>query len=186
MKSLNSLDLPVRPHVYKYLLLHLGPEYVLSRTDPHGLLLFLLLRSPLTNARKDAVVAEYSLKFNVGLENYPFRQYGLTLTSDTVYMFNNTVHEQIKAELHAFVDLAVELGQRQKDAVLDFMAKYDFTDKDISYDTLIKSYQRYRASVPTKKRKVVTVNLRKDMLNLQASLSQLVVSTATAGHAVRV
>jgi hypothetical protein len=47
---LDHIDIPVRPHLVKFLHYHLGEQYFLSVSDPYGILLFQLLRRPVYDA----------------------------------------------------------------------------------------------------------------------------------------
>lgn len=165
----------VRPHVLKYLHAHVGPHYFLSQSDHFGLFLFYLMRHPVTDARKDHLVAEYKATFTVHYGSYKPSQYGLKgLTGKTVHQFNRFVHELILHELYGFVDVATDHGNPVTYAIEQFMAKYGFDESDVQFETLKKSWQRFAEDRKLKKKKVVALTPRKALKDLQRTLTAAV------------
>lgn len=163
--------MPVRPHVLKYLQAHLGTAYFLSESDHFGLLLFQLLRRPITDARRDEVLVKYQSRFAVNLGAYGSGKFGLKpLTGKTVYQFNNFVHELIRGELHSWVDMASDHGNAINYAIEGFMQKYDFREEDISYDTLLKSWQRFADGRKAKKKRAPHLTPRMALKQLTKDL----------------
>ena len=172
--KVDSLLIPVRPHVLKYLHTHLGPGYCLSESDHFGLLLFQLLRRPLTDARRDEVLTKYQGRFTVHLGAYGSGKFGLReLTGKTVYQFNNFVHELVRAELHAWVDMATDHGNAVTYAIEGFMQKYDFGEEDIAFDTLLKSWQRFAEGRRAKKKRAPHLTPRRALKQLEKDLRSL-------------
>jgi hypothetical protein len=171
----DSFEVPVRPHVHKYLLEHLGTGYSLSTSDHFGIFLFHLLRRPTTDARKNEVVAEYAGRFVVHYGAYKPEQYGLRqLTGKTIYEFNNFVHALLIAEMHAYVDMATDHGNAVKYSILAFMTKYALKEEDLGYDALLKSYQRFNQGRKTAKKKVTQLTPRKMVKQLKKDLQAAV------------
>lgn len=151
---MSSLKIPVRPHVKKYLAVHLGDDYTLSLADAFGIMLLQLLRRPLVDKRKEASMEAYTEKFRFGTEGYPAQKWGLrSFTTGTIYLFNKFVHEVMMAEMYGHVSTSVNHGLGLHDAIDEFLAKYDFTDRDLTFDAVKKTYQRQRAK--DKRRKPV-------------------------------
>ncbi|WP_135394834.1 hypothetical protein [Hymenobacter metallicola] len=162
----------------KYLQFFLGEEYSLSESDPYGLMLFNLLRRPVSDSRKDEVVAKYTGRFAVHYGSYSPQQFGLkNLTGKTVYQFNNFVHSLIKLDLHCYVDLMTDHGNQVKYSIECFMRKYGFEESDIAYDTLLKSYQRFVEERKASKKKAAAVTPRKALKDLQKKLTTMVATT---------
>ena len=171
---MKSLQIPVKPHILKYLQFYLGAEYNLSESDPYGLMLFGLLRRPITDSRKDELVAKYTGRFEVQYGAYSPQQFGLkNLTGKTVYLFNSFVHSILKQDLHSYVDLMTDMGNQVKYSIECFMRKYDFQETDIAYDTLLKSYQRFVEERKASKKKGPAVTPRKALKELQRNLTRI-------------
>lgn len=170
-----TIEIPVKPHVLKFLHLYLGTAYTLSESDPYGLFLFHLLRRPVTDKRKDEIVAKYSARFVVDFGPYSPQQYGLkNLTGKTIYQFNKFVQGIIQHELHSYVDVTTDYGNQVKYAIECFMRKYGFEESDIAYDTLLKSYQRFADERKATKKKALALTPRKAVKQLQRDLHKLV------------
>jgi hypothetical protein len=170
---LDHIDIPVRRHLVKFLRYHLGENYFLSTSDAYGILLFQLLRRPVTDARRDDVLADYKQTFTVNLGTYAGKHGLKGLTGKTVYEFNNFAHEIMRADLHSFVDLATDHGQMEKYAVEQFMAKYDFEEEDIKYETLLKSWRRFVGERKARKKRAPHLTPTRQLRDLKKALQAL-------------
>jgi hypothetical protein len=172
----SSLHIPVRPHVKKYLLVHLGEDYDLSMGDQFGIMLVLLLRRPLQDKRKAASMHEYREKFSFGTVGYPAQKWGLrSFTTGTIYLFGKYVEEVMMKEMYGQVATQVDNGRGLHDSLNEWRAKYDFTEADKSFDAVKKSYQRQtkedrfrKAASRQAPLKAVRV-LRRELLKLPAA-----------------
>lgn len=165
---MNSLLIPTRPHILKYLHFHLGESYFLSESDHIGLFLFHLLRRPMTDARRDHVMEDYESSWHVGLGSYGNGKWGFKdPTGKSVYQLNQFVHELMLDKFYTWVEVAVDHGQQAKFAIEAFMANYSFLEEDIQYDTLKKSWQRYAAQRRSSKKKVVSLTGRYHLKQLE-------------------
>ncbi|MDB5268040.1 MAG: hypothetical protein JWP58_1080 [Hymenobacter sp.] len=175
---MDSIQIPVRLHVLKYLQSHLGAHYFLSESDHFGLLLFQLLRRPLKDARRDDILTRYTGQFTVNFGSYDPDKYGLgKLTGKTCYQFNNFVHELVRAELHAWVDMATDHGNPVTFAIEQFMKRYKFEESDIAFDTLLKSWQRFAADRKLKKQRAPHLTPTKQLKQLEKTLLRIPVPT---------
>lgn len=180
---MNSLSLPVRSHILKYLNAHLGECYFLSESDHFGIYLFTLLRRPLTDARYDHVLTdeEYADQWALELGGYSSGRWGFKpLSGKSVHQFNTFVHSLVMAELHGFVELALDHGQQAKFAIEGFMLKYGFAEEDIKFDTLQKSWTRYWAGRKASKKKVPSLTGRLHVKDLEKRLKKVPLPGALA------
>jgi hypothetical protein len=172
----DSIQIPVRPHLVKFLQYHLGENYFLSVSDPYGILLFQLMRRPVHDARKDDVLEKYAGTFTVNLGTYA-EKHGLQgLTSKGVYEFNNFAHELMRADLHGFVDVTTEHNHIERYAVEQFMAKYGFEEADIQFETLLKSWRRFAAERRGKRKRTVYLTPTRQLKELKKALRPLAVA----------
>lgn len=141
---LHTFTVPVKPHVAKFLLHHLGAGYRLSQLDPFGRELKNLLQLNRKKTYWDGHTGRYTASFCVAVEGNMILQKRLrALTSKSIIDFNNFVEGIIKAEFFGFVDNHRAFKLSKHGAIQSFRAKYDFQDDDISFDTLKKSWQRF-------------------------------------------
>ncbi|WP_400194070.1 hypothetical protein [Hymenobacter sp. B81] len=169
---LKTLDFPVKPHVRKYLNVHLGHgEYVLSNADRFGKMLFHLLRRQLKGKLSHAGSLQGCTQvLQLDLRNFPVHQYGLTeLTSYTVFQFNDFVDELLKEELYLWVRSFLNRSTSIREVILDFMGAYDLREEDIQFETLRKAVQRNCNLPALKKRRGKSVG---KMSQKTAGLSQ--------------
>lgn len=172
---MNSLLIPVDPHVLKYLKFSQEEEhYFLSESDIFGLFLFRLLREAPVERRRDAGLADYTQKWEVHLGSYGSDSWGIgEPTSKAVYLFNSFVHKFILKDLHGYVEQALDHGEQAKFAIEGFMLKYGFGEEDIQFATLQKSWTRYWAERKRAKKKRVSLTGRLPLKELEKRLSKL-------------
>jgi hypothetical protein len=159
------IDFPVRPHLLKYLQVHLrlapNPEtsnqledYVLSKADRFGFALNQLLRKPVKSARHEASTEGCTAGLGVNLRNFNAPYYDLTqgkLSAYAVFQFNELVEELFRQELYWWVKQTLERRGTMKDAIRSFMVLYDVGEDDIAYETLRRDVHR-NAGVPTRRK----------------------------------
>jgi hypothetical protein len=161
---LKTVEFPLKPHVRKYLSVHLRlalhadtnqmQPYVLSTSDQFGKMLYHLLRRQVkgrlhhTESREDCTQV-----LTVDLRNFPAYQFGLTQVTDyTIFHFNDFVDENLRQSLYEWVRLFASRRRTIKEIITDFMAVYDLREEDIQYETLRKAVQRNVKLPPRKKR----------------------------------
>ena len=166
------LPVPVRPYVLKFLHYHLGKCYLLSESDPFGLLLYHLLRRPVQDARRDHVLKQYKATWDVDLHSYAGKKGIGELTGKSVLDINKVAHRMLLAELHQFVEQAVDHGQQAKYAIEGFMLKLDLREEDIKFDTLQKSWTRYVKEKRGSRKKTHSLTGRTALKELKKAVQQ--------------
>ncbi|WP_201980386.1 hypothetical protein [Hymenobacter rubidus] len=179
---MNYIDIPVRPHVLKFLHFYLGEQYVLSENDQFGAYLYSQLRRPLQDARRDHVLETYGAKWRVQLGALDAKKHGLRLTGKGAQKFNDWVDAVLDTEMMGFVSLHVQFGNKIKYAIEQYMHERLIGEEDIQYETLYKRYQR-DAGVrqATKKLKRITRPGRADQ-NVRRDLARRPLPTPPAAR----
>jgi len=167
------LPVPVRPYVLKFLNYHLGKCYLLSESDPFGLLLYHLLRRPVKDARRDHVLRNYKSSWGVDLGSYAGKKGLGDLTGKSVYDFNKVAHRMLFSEMHQFVEQALDHGQQAKFAIEGFMLKFDLREEDIQFATLQKSWTRYARERKASKKKVHSLTGRTALKDLKKAVQNV-------------
>jgi hypothetical protein len=166
------LPVPVRPYVLKFLNYHLGKCYLLSESDPFGLLLYHLLRRPVKDARRDHVLRNYKSSWGVDLGSYAGKKGLGDLTGKSVYDFNKVAHRMLFSEMHQFVEQALDHGQQAKFAIEGFMIKFDLREEDIQFATLQKSWTRYVKEKKATKKKTASLTGRTALKDLKKGVER--------------
>ena len=185
--AVKRLDFPLRPHLLKYLLVHLKlapslvnsqqPEdYVLSRADRFGFALNQLLRKPVKSARHEASIEDCTARLGVNLRNFNAPYYELTqgrLVAYAVFQFNEFVDELFREELYWWVGQMCARRSSILDAINSFLALYEVTEEDIAYETLRRDVYR-NSGVPTRRKaKKVGAEPENFSMNLSQKMSGL-------------
>ena len=165
--AVKRIDFPVRPHLLKYLQVHLKlttqgeqplkfSDYVLSSSGRWGLALTQLLRKPAKSARHEGSIDDCTVQLGVDLRNFKYPYYDLLmgkLSPWVVFQYNEFVDDYFRSELYWWVGQHRERRATIKDAIRSFMAFYDVNEDDIAYETLRKDVQRNADLPPLKKKK---------------------------------
>lgn len=150
------LDFPVRPHLLKYLQVHLllarlqelpfqASDYTLSSEGRFGLPLTLLLQKPAKSARYEGSIDDCTAALGVDLRNFKGTYAYLLkgqLSPWVVFQFNDFVEGWFRKELYWWVARHRERRATIKDAIYSFMAFYDVSEDDVPFETLRKDVQR--------------------------------------------
>lgn len=174
---MDCIQVPVLPHVLKYLHFHLGEHYFLSVGDQFGLLLFHQLRRPLHDARRDHVLVDYEARWHVHLGAYGKGRGFHQLTGKAVYEINKVVNDLVHEKMQEYVELAVDHGQQAKFAIEGYMLKYNFLEEDIQFDTLQKSWTRYWADRKKRKRPLPSLTGLVNLKDLEKRAKKLPLPT---------
>ncbi|MGI4865866.1 MAG: hypothetical protein ACRYFZ_18220 [Janthinobacterium lividum] len=201
---MKRLDFPVRPHLLKYLQVHLKltasaadpqqlDDYVLSRADRFGFALNQLLRKPVKSARHEASIEDCTARLGLNLRNFNAPYYDLTqgkLSPYAVFQFSEFVDELFRQELYWWVGQTRQRRGTIKDAIRAFMALYEVSDEDIAYETLRRDVHR-NGAVPALQRKAkkkapetenFSMNLSQKMGGLSQKISPLSQKTGVLSH----
>lgn len=142
-----EFDIPVKPYLHKYLCQKFGSQTKLSRNGLLGRLAFHLLRKSNEDRQYDQVVSRYQNRYRLLAPRHFVTERGTrNLSSLCVMEFNSTIDELLKLEFYTFMQLHVEAGMMYRDAIYKFREQYDFQEEDLAFETLKKSFYRYRSS----------------------------------------
>jgi hypothetical protein len=154
--AVKRLDFPIRPHLLKFLQVHLKltrvqeqplqlSDYLLSGSGRFGLALTQLLRKPVKSARHEGSVDDCTSVLGVDLRSYKYAYYDLLqgkLSPYVVFLFNDFVEDVFRNELYWWVQQHYDRRATIKDSIRAALAFYDITEEDVAYDTLRKDVQR--------------------------------------------
>jgi hypothetical protein len=141
----------VKPHVRKYLRKIYGNRIEVTKRDHIGQMIYFLLKENNRHSKYDKFLSRYTASIEVSISDQFLFKYGARyLTSFSLVQFNNFVESLIKEELYAFVEGCTSLGETVKFAILEFQRKYDFSEDDITYDCLLKAWQRNQTEINNK------------------------------------
>jgi hypothetical protein len=141
-----NIEIPVKPYIQKYLRFVYGSEMILSRQkDLVNRMIYYLLRDNQQNDKQySSFTANYSASYSIRIPDHLlFKRSVRHLTPYCTIELNDTVDELIKKEFYEFMYSQISAGIMRRDAILLFRAKYDFSEEDLAFDTLKKSFYRY-------------------------------------------
>ncbi|MGV3540690.1 MAG: hypothetical protein ACO1OQ_12830 [Rufibacter sp.] len=129
----------------KYLEVHFGVNYKITQLDHFGLFLMEVLRRKWDRKRYEGYMAAYTAQYPMFYNTKEFlRTDRVHFTSENIVCYNNFVESIIKAEFHAFMELYLNDSTTIANVIESYRKIYNWTDDDISLDSLSKSFQRYQ------------------------------------------
>jgi hypothetical protein len=177
---LDYIDVPVEPHVLKFLHYYLGEHYTLSESDPFGAYLYSQLRRPLQDARRDHVLETYTGRWRVHFGGLSAQKHGLRLTGKGANKFNDWVNAVLDTEMIGFVNYGLRYHNKIKYSIQEYMAERNILEEDIPYETLYKRYQRDKQQKGATKKKTSLLRPGRSDKEVRADLLRVPLPTPPA------
>jgi hypothetical protein len=179
---MRRIDFPIRPHLLKFLTVHMNlrtdlsqpdqlADYVLSSVGQWGLPLTFLLSKPVKSARHEGSIDDCTAKLGVNLRNFKAPYYDLIqgkLSPFTVFKFNEYVEGWFRKEVYWWVGQHQQRRGTVKDGILACLAFYEVSPDEIAFSTLRRDVER---NSPLLRRKKKNKNGKKSK-NFSMNLSQ--------------
>jgi hypothetical protein len=147
INAMISLQIPVKAHVYKYLISQFGLSMTLTKSNAVGLLLTHLLKRNTKHKQYDYVLQSYEKSYSVQIpKGFVFDRGVRYLSTYSVMQLNNFVDDLIKAQFYTFMELHLAAGIMRRDAIIKFRERYGFEEDDLAFETLKKAYYRHERS----------------------------------------
>lgn len=155
-----TVQIPVLPHVLKFIQKRHEGNFKLSRRHNEGKMLIHMLRNQQHDKRFDAPLEKYTEKLNVKITFDQYKVRGCNnITSRTIFDFNDFIDAIIKDEFVYYVDTLKEAGVNMTmDVMVDgFMGKYLFDEEDITPWVLKQHYNRTKRKKKNENRGISAV-----------------------------
>lgn len=169
----HDLIIPIKPYLKKYLakqkIIHPDGYIQVSSTHIIGVLLLKMLEKKKTYIYNRLYDFSKHDSIYIRLNKLIVKnRIGDSLQSENIYFFNKAVHELLMRDLDMYIStrselcdefaMTVELELKRYAslekiinkksemylAIEYFLSKFEITEKDLTFETLVKSYYRYR------------------------------------------
>jgi len=148
------LDIPVKPHVKKYLLINdfTQEPYRLNESTPAGLMLINLIEPK----RRAKLPLKYNRNNVISVEMGSDRRYNhkMWLPKKKAALFNSWVDDMIRREFYLFIDTILKFTEEYKidRLIREFEMKYQLQDTKLSFQSLQRMFYRRRGAFKTRKK----------------------------------
>lgn len=142
-----EVELMTKPYLKKYLNYHLkGMPLSVNMLTPLGVYIHGLLRRKMLKSDYDDHMGKYKSSYTMSITDfYLFEQGVRNLTSWAVVQINGIIDSEFKREMYTCVSISTHYEHKEvKEAVSDYMVKYDLCESDIPMETLMTNYKRIR------------------------------------------
>lgn len=145
LMQLYKLHVPVRAHVFKYLSWHLGHPYQVCENDFIGSTIIQMMRRPQIRRDYKKYIEKYPEKWQILMSHTTVHNRGAAdLGAKNVVSINNAVDDVMTREMCMLVDRMNRAGFEKNQSILNWMADYQITESDLSFDAWKKRYQRFQ------------------------------------------
>jgi hypothetical protein len=136
------VNLPVRPHVKRYLENQCGFPVDLSLVPNLQKIFLKSLQKPDYRNEYRINFNKYSEKTEILISGDIFYRYGWELSRTDTIGFNLQVEKLIKFYSRSYISVQTQLGVSVAQAIRDFQEKFDLPEDVLKYDTIKKDYDR--------------------------------------------
>jgi len=148
-----SIEIPVNPAVKKYLEIKLGKEYHLSTDDWFGIMIynFLIYKSNKNFKITPKRISDNPSFFTVFISENQAEKNGISLTEKQEISINNMVEKIFREEMYNLAILNKTLCEIEYRVSINyFLDSFDITEDDLSFDTIIKDFDRKKFTMMEK------------------------------------
>ncbi len=104
-QKLVSLQIPVKPHIQKYLEYKFPDGLIVSQDHYLGIVIFSMLRAPLEWVGKQKYASKFKGSTIIHLKKEDMFKYALSkMTARNIVTFNTMVNDLFKEKLHDFLE----------------------------------------------------------------------------------
>jgi len=153
-----DIKVPTKPYLKRYLHRKYPMPYKPREDEPFGAYLAQLLRDDRDHHRYAVYLKKFTVKYHIRVNKRQFfNQYMFRLTPYSIYRFNSFVEKMFMQELYNYLAQVEETYASTKHmftifnspfttkaAIYRFLNKYNIDQSELSYQTVKKSYYRYK------------------------------------------
>jgi len=142
MSNTQYISIPLKAHVKKYAIWHLGntPDYA-SKKNIVGLMVYASLDPVSPDWRPDN--NDETLELKVYRPNSPVTARGLVITTKKVKLLEDMLDSMFMNELFSYILIKqLEQGWNKRKSMRKFLQKYNITEQEMPLQTLVKRVYR--------------------------------------------
>lgn len=150
MKGFATFQIPVAPHVKKFLTVSFGKIYHVSSVDLLGMMLIPLFSKEIKINKKSDTNLTDSIKSNIytiSISYEYFERQGCYLSHDQIRMIGRTFDKYFREMLYTHMLVySKNHPKKQKKCIVDFCETYGIDVEDIDPDTLYRDFYRKKGN----------------------------------------
>lgn len=134
------IHFPVKPYLHKFLTHKFGPHFIYTKAS----ILSPVIKSVLTESVSSELLGfKEEMYYEVIIPSNYFNKNSISFSSEKAFQFNKDVDHLFREELYQFMVLNHEIyGIKFRTSFRDYLSKFDITENDVKYETLLKQFQR--------------------------------------------
>lgn len=134
------IEIPVEPHVRKYLVTLYGEEYKASKKSLLG---FEVLKSLTKKYEKPELSIPHHYKYKVLVPEFYFKKNGHTVPRNNLQHLGISMGVLFDMAMCQFLDMRLSKGGKALPELKEFLKFHNIGEDDVKVETLYKVYQRH-------------------------------------------
>lgn len=145
-----SISIPVKAHVKKYLCFRYGTEHTFTKNSLLGVLLIHVLDKKCP--KSDFDFKDYKEKYEILISEQYYYRHGSEIPLKKRRYLAICLDKMFNEDFHLFIELGMsEFNLSAAEAIRRFLKKYEITENEVKYESLYRSYQRFKVENNLKK-----------------------------------
>jgi hypothetical protein len=145
-----SISIPVKPHVKKYMSFRYGNEHTFSKNSLLGILLIHVLDKKVP--KSNFVFKDYKENYPILISEQYYYRHGCEIPLKKRRYLALCLEKIFTEDLHLFIDFGMsEFSLSAAECIRKFFKKYEITENEVKYESVYRSFQRYKSENNLKK-----------------------------------
>lgn len=145
MKDLFSIQIPVAPHVFKYLQSIHGEHYLLSLDDALGIFLHAIItRNTSFNEvpkKYESASKNYEIKFSMSV----FLRYGFTFKPKDYFYIGKMLDKYFREKMYEYAIInSINNNISYKKSMKEFLDYFNIDENDVNTESLYRDFKRQK------------------------------------------
>jgi hypothetical protein len=137
-----SINIPVKPHIKKYISVRYGNEHTLTKKSLLGILIFNILDKK--TKKPEQGFADHTEKYVIQISQQYFYEKGFTITLRKRRFLAICLEKLFMEDFYAYIDISVsKMNSSAAEAMRIFLNKYDISENEVKFDSLYRAYLRH-------------------------------------------
>lgn len=137
-----SINIPVKPHIKRYISVRYGNEHTLTKKSLLGILIFNILDKK--TKKPNQSFSDYTEKYVIQISQQYFYEAGFEITLRKRRFLAICLEKLFVEDFCSYIDISVsKLGTTAAEAMRIFLNQYEITENEVKFESLYKQYQRH-------------------------------------------
>lgn len=137
-----AVNIPVKPHIKKYVSVRYGNEHTLTKKSLLGVLIFGVLDKKVP--KPDRSFDDHTEKYTIQISESYFNERGFEIPLRKRRFLAVCLEKLFIEDFYAYIDISVsKMGITAAQSMRVFLEQYEISENDVKFESMYKNYQRH-------------------------------------------